>query len=107
MKKETKYKAFSKSVKEAAAGRDAIDGWPCCIYCGAPAPDYLSYSNAHFVGRGQGGLGVEENCLTLCPGCHMRYDQSEEREEMREFFGLYLAKKYPHWKPKNLFYRRR
>lgn len=95
-------KLFPKRVKEAAAERDSCDGWPCCVYCGTPATDRLSFSNAHFISRGQGGLGVEENCLTLCQSCHRRYDQSPEREDMRSFFRLYLAKHYPHWDEEKL-----
>lgn len=107
MRKDTKDKSFSNDVKKMVAQRDSIDGWPCCIYCGMPAPDYLSFSNAHFIGRGQGGAGTEENCLTLCPECHRRYDQTAERETMREFFARYLSEKYTRWRQKNLYYRRK
>ena len=93
----TNERQFSRRVKEAVAARDSIDGYPCCIYCGKPAPTRLAFSNAHFISRGQGGLGIEENCLTLCQGCHRRYDQSHERDEMRKYFRQYLAKNYPHW----------
>jgi 5-methylcytosine-specific restriction endonuclease McrA len=66
----------------------------------------LAFSNAHFISRAQGGLGVEENILTLCPGCHRRYDQTTEREELRGFFREYLQQKYLDWDESKLYYRK-
>ena len=97
MRKDTKAMQFSRDVKEAIALRDSIDGWPCCIRCGFPAPDHLAFSNAHYIARSQGGLGVEENGLTLCPVCHRRYDQTTHRFQDREFYREYLMSKYPNW----------
>ena len=93
-------------VKKAVAERDMVDGYPCCLWCGKPAPttNPLAFSNAHFIPRGQGGLGIEENILTLCWECHLRYDQSEHRPIMREFFKGYLKTKYPDWDEENLKY---
>lgn len=95
-------------VKMAVAERDSIDGHPNCIYCGKPAPtsNPLAFSNAHFISRGQSGLGIEENILTLCWECHLRYDQSTGREEMREFFRDYLKTKYPDWDEEKLIYKK-
>ena len=95
-------------VKKAVAERDSIDGWPCCIYCGKPAPTStpLAFSVAHFISRSQNGLGIEENILTLCWDCHMRFDQSTERENMRMFFREYLMSKYPDWNEENLIYKK-
>lgn len=95
-------------VKKAVADRDSIDGHPCCVYCGKPAPteNPLAFSNAHYISRGQGGLGIEQNILTLCWECHLRYDQSEYREEMRAFFREYLSSTYPNWNEEKLIYTR-
>jgi hypothetical protein len=106
MRKDTKARDFSRKAKEQIAERDSIDGWPCCVRCGAAAPAPLAFSNAHFIARSQGGLGIPENGLTLCPECHRRYDQTTERKAMREYFRKYLLEKYPGWKEEDLIYRK-
>ena len=106
MRKDTKARDFDRKVKLAISERDSIDGWPCCVYCGAAAPQPLAYSNAHYIARSQGGLGVLENGLTLCPMCHRRYDQSFRRKQMREFFREYLKSKYEYWNEDELIYRK-
>ncbi|MDR0818577.1 MAG: HNH endonuclease [Oscillospiraceae bacterium] len=73
-----------------------------CVYCYNPG-----LSNAHFIARSQGGLGVERNILTLCPACHARFDQSEHRSEMREYFARYLKSCYSDWSEDALAYRKR
>ena len=106
MKKRTKELAISQEVKKAVAERDSSDGHPCCIWCGRPAPtdDILGFSNAHFIARSQGGEGVEQNILTLCPDCHRQYDSTTAREGMRMFFRGYLRKRYPDWREEDLYY---
>ena len=106
MRKDTKARDFSRKAKEQISERDRIDGWPCCVFCGLAAPAPLAWSNAHFISRGQGGLGVPENGLTLCPECHRRYDQTTARPEMREFFREYLQEQYPEWDEEKLIYRK-
>ena len=86
--------------------RDSIDGWPCCVYCGAAAPSEIAWSNAHYISRAQGGLGIEENGLTLCPICHRKYDQTTARTEMRAYFREYLMGKYENWDEDKLLYRK-
>ena len=105
----TKALEIPKTVKETVAERDSFDGHPCCLLCGSPAPvnNRLAFSNAHFISRSQGGLGVEENIVTLCPNCHInRYDQGAEREQIREFLRNYLIKHYPEWDESTLVYRK-
>ena len=106
MRKDTKARDFSRKAKEQISERDSINGWPCCVFCGLAAPAPLAWSNAHFISRGQGGLGVPENGLTLCPECHRRYDQTTARQEMREFFREYLQEHYPGWDEEKLIYRK-
>lgn len=106
MRKDTKARDFSRSVKIAIAERDSIDGWPCCVFCGVAAPSELAYSNAHYIARSQGGLGVERNGLTLCPICHRKYDQTTARMEMRGFFREYLKEHYEDWSEDALYYRK-
>lgn len=106
MRKDTKARDFDRKAKEAIAERDSHSGWPCCVMCGAAAPAPLAWSNAHFISRAQGGLGIPENGLTLCPSCHTRYDQTTDRPKMRAFFREYLIGKYPGWDEKKLYYRK-
>ena len=103
MRKDTRARAFTIAAKKAIAQRDSIDGWPCCVWCGAAAPEEIVWSNAHFISRAQGGLGEERNGLTLCPICHMRYDQTTARMTMREFFREYLRSKYDDWNEAELY----
>lgn len=108
MHQRTKNLGISIRVKEEVAERDSFDGHPCCILCGCPAPvnNRLAFSNAHYISRSQGGLGVEENILTLCPGCHYRYDQTTEQETLKAFFGRYLKSHYPDWDESKLTYQK-
>ena len=95
-------------VKKKVAERDSIDGHPCCIWCGKPAPttNPLAFSNAHFVSRARGGLGIEENILTLDWECHLKYDQTGSQPEMRAFFKEYLKTKYSDWEEEKLYYKK-
>lgn len=109
MNKRTKALGISIAVKEAVAERDSIEGHPNCLLCGSPAPvnNRLAFSNAHYISRAQGGLGIEENIVTLCPDCHInRYDQGAEREQIREFLKLYLMEHYPYWDEEKLVYKK-
>lgn len=108
MNKRTKALSIPPEVKKAVAERDSICGYPCCIWCGKPAPGgyELAFSNAHYISRAQGGLGIEENILTLCPDCHRAYDQSQTRAKMCEYFKEYLKTKYPVWEENKLYYKK-
>ena len=98
MRKRTKALSIPKAVKDKVWERDGR----CCVWCGTAyaAPE------AHFIARSQGGLGIEENILTLCRECHRKYDQTKYRKIMRDFFEEYLKSKYPDWDKSNLIYRR-
>jgi len=108
MKKRTQALAIPPEVKQAVAERDSVDGWPCCVYCGRPAPtnNPTAYSCAHYISRAQGGLGIEENILTLCEGCHREYDASTKREELRAYFRAYLKFQYKNWSENKLTYKK-
>jgi 5-methylcytosine-specific restriction endonuclease McrA len=98
MSKRTKALAIPKEVKARVWERDG----GCCVYCGSP----LAAPVAHYIARSHGGLGIEENILSLCQNCHRKYDQSTKRNEMRVFFRDYLQSKYPEWDETKLIYRR-
>lgn len=98
MRNETKKTAIPAKVKKAVWERDA----GCCVWCGTA---YASPC-AHFIPRSQGGLGIEENVLTLCEPCHRAYDQGPNRASMKIYFRQYLKDKYPGWDEENLIYRK-
>lgn len=68
--------------------------------------------NAHYISRADGGLGVEQNIVTLCTefgrGCHRRYDSgtAQERAEIRAKLTVYLKRHYPDWNETRLRYRK-
>ena len=95
--KRTKALEIPPAVKKAVYERDG----GACVWCAERGEP-----NAHYIPRSHGGLGIEENILTLCWKCHLRYDQSINRRKMGEFFKTYLQSKYPEWDEEKLIYKR-
>lgn len=64
--------------------------------------------NAHYISRAKGGLGIEENIVTLCIKCHNWYDfgTREEGEKIGKFLKTYLRYKYPDWDETMLVYKK-
>ena len=69
--------------------------------------------NAHYISRSKGGLGIEENVVTLCTEltknkCHRKYDfgTKEEREKIRLIIKKYLSSKYENWNEDKLIYKK-
>ena len=89
---------ISKKVKDRVWERDGGK----CIICG----NHQAMPNSHFIRRSQGGLGIEENILTLDWECHQKFDQSTERPKMKAFFQEYLLSKYPDWDEEKLIYKK-
>lgn len=106
--KQTKAHEIPLEIKKAVAERDSIAGYPCCIYCGKPAPteNPLAYSNAHIVKRSQGGLGIETNIVTLCATDHFRFDDSMDRPMMMKYITKYMREKYEKWNEDEQIYRK-
>lgn len=106
--KRTKALEIPPQVKKAVALRDSVDNYPCCLWCGKPAPtdNITAFSCAHYLPRSRGGLGIEGNILTLCRDCHFKYDHTDNREKMGEFFKGYLQSKYTEWDEKKLVYKK-
>ena len=98
MRKQTKKLMIPKSIKEKVWERDNH----CCILCGNPN----ATPSCHFVSRAQGGLGIEQNIVTLCTRCHAMYDQSENRESIRKEIFEYLRSFYPNLKTEDLIYKK-
>lgn len=97
MNKRTKALQIPPRVKREVYERDGGH----CIICGSPGDPV-----AHYISRAQGGLGIEENVVTLCYGCHRAYDQGPHREAFRRVIADYLKGRYPHWDESNLIYRK-
>ena len=107
MQKRTAALGIEKTVKLKVAARDSVDGWPCCLWCGSPAPTRapLAFSCAHYISRAQGGLGISQNILTLCPDCHRKYD-GPERNTLRPILRRYLREHYDDWNEEDLIYKK-
>lgn len=103
--KRTKETDISSKVKKAVWERDGGR----CVVCGSCLN---VMPNAHYIPRSKGGLGVEENIVTLCSNltknqCHYKFDfgTSRERLEIGEKIEKYLRSKYPEWDKSTLIYK--
>lgn len=79
-------------VRQKVLDRDSFDGCPCCIVCGKA----LLYGAElhHYIERSRGGMGIEENLITLCTECHRKvHDNSKYQDYIRE----YLKNQYKDW----------
>lgn len=104
--KRSKATDIPRKVKEAVWERD--NG--CCVVCGN---SYNTMPNAHYISRKNGGLGIEQNIVTLCTEltdnkCHRKYDfgNKNQREEIGLKIKRYLQSKYENWNEEDLVYRK-
>ena len=73
-----------------------------CIICGRPG-----IPNAHYKRRSQGGLGIEQNVVTLCLRCHEDFDNGFKREEIENYIHDYLKSIYgTSWCEEDLIYNK-
>lgn len=88
-----------KKVKDAVYERDG----GCCIICGKQG-----MPNAHFISRARGGLGIEQNVVTLCFECHNAYDfgSRKDKETIRYMIKEHLVGHYPDLNEKDLIYKK-
>ena len=100
MHKQTKFTSIPKKVKETVIVRDRHR----CVICGRYVPE--SCASAHYIARSHGGLGIEQNIVTLCHECHMAYDQSTHRAEIKERLKEHFEEHYPDWDETKLIYRK-
>ena len=84
----TKALSISPEVKRRVYERDGGN----CILCGR-----RGNPEAHYIPRSQGGLGIEENIVTLCRDCHHRLDATTERAELLGLVAEYLDEHYPNF----------
>ena len=73
-----------------------------CVICGNPQ----AMPNAHFIPRSKGGLGIEENIVTLCQKCHHNFDHTTERLYYYAYIMNYLQTKYSGWSVEKLIYKK-
>lgn len=98
MNKRTRVLDIPKRVKDAVWERDNHR----CILCQSTQ----AMPNAHVVPRSQGGLGAEQNIVTLCQSCHTKLDQTTQRKHLLQEVYAYMSAKYPGWGPEQQVYRK-
>lgn len=98
--KRAKATDISQSVKNAVWERDKHR----CIIC----DNTEAMPNAHYIPRSKGGLGIEENIVTLCFKCHHMYDfgGKAQREELGQQIKGHLMLQYPEWDEEKLIYKK-
>lgn len=87
-------------VREKVKARDSFEGAHCCLYCGSQYRVEIH----HFVSRGRGGMGIEQNLISLCFRCHARLHSGEKA--IHDFCGEYLQGLYPDVTERDLVYRK-
>lgn len=97
MTKRSKACDIPKDVKMTVFERDG----GLCILCG-----YAGLPNAHYIPRSHGGLGIEQNIVTLCPNCHYAYDNTDKRKKLGAKISEYLSNRYSYWNESKLYYRK-
>jgi len=96
--KQAKACDISKVVKNAVWERDGHK----CIICGS----YAAMPNAHYIPRSHGGLGIEQNIVTLCNQCHDSFDNTPARPWYKNRIQEYLKSLYFDWQESNLIYQK-
>lgn len=96
----TKYTEIPLKIKKEVWERDNHK----CIFCGKEVP--LECANSHYIKRSQLGLGIVENTMTNCYGCHDKYDNSVLRKIMKPKAREYLRSKHEDWNEENLVYKK-
>ena len=97
MNKRTKALAITKTVKEAVYKRDCGQ----CVLCGKPG-----LPEAHYIPRSQGGLGIEQNIVTLCRPCHDKMDSTTARESLLRRVKEHLDLWYPNFTDAERVYKK-
>ena len=99
--KRAKATDISQDVKEFVWNRDNRK----CICCDTDVSK--TCANAHYIKRSQGGLGIPENVVTLCPECHNQEDNGLNTKIYENIIRLYLQNYYgDSWNEKKLIYKK-
>lgn len=97
--KRSKACDITQAVKKKVWERDGEH----CIVCGNP----YAMPNAHYISRAHGGLGIEQNIVTLCQNCHHAYDNTTQRPFFKKYIKDYLQGKYgAEWDEEKLVYKK-
>lgn len=101
MSKRSKACEISQKVKQIVWDRD----YHRCIFCEKYVPK--TCANAHFIKRSQGGLGIPENIVTLCPECHYEEDFGQNTKVYEKHIENYLKSIYgASWNKDKLIYKK-
>lgn len=98
MRRQTRYTAISAATKKLVWERDNRR----CILCG----DSNAGPWCHYIPRSKGGLGIEENVVTLCSYHHRILDNGPGRCQVKQAVQAYLQAIYPDWNEDRLVYRK-
>ena len=104
-KKSKRSKACDISLKVRKTVYERSNGY--CETCGVWCDD-MGYSNSHYISRGSGGLGIEQNILHQCYECHYAMDHmgGKEHEDVMKRAKAYLMNYYDNWNQEDLIYRK-
>ncbi len=97
MNKRTKACAISKATKDAVFKRDRGQ----CVLCGKPG-----LPEAHYIPRSKGGLGIEQNIVTLCRPCHDLMDNTTARASLLGRVKEHLDLWYPDFSDTERIYKK-
>jgi len=97
MHKRTKACSIKAAVKRKVEERDG----GCCIFCGR-----RGRGEAHVISRAHGGLGVEQNLITVCRQCHFLLDDTVSRPLYLELAKQHLKAFYPDWTADAVIYKK-
>lgn len=95
MNRRTRACAIPPKVKRRVYDRDG----GLCIFC-----HRAGLPEAHIVPRSHGGLGIEQNIVTVCRECHDRMDNSTDRAGMMQAAKEYMVQTYGGWNENECIY---
>ena len=95
------------SVKNIVLERDEGK----CVICGNTVN---VKSNSHYISRAHGGLGIEENIVTMCTEftenkCHDHWENCRskvEKKRLSKIIEKHLKSKYSNWNKNKLIYKK-
>ena len=69
---------------------------------------FQKLAQMHILSRGHnGGLGIEENIVTLCPECHYQEDFGQDTKLYEDYIENYLKGIYgTNWSKEKLIYKK-